>query len=135
MARERSAAERDTDPRVDLAVMRTELALDRTQLAWIRTTFALITAGFALDKLTGALHEARVLAGTNWVASGHAGGIILTVAATLFLVITSVAYVRQARRLARLKGSAPPWIPPALLPSALVILIGAVVTVLLLSWD
>jgi uncharacterized membrane protein YidH (DUF202 family) len=36
-------AERDSDPRVDLAVQRTELAEDRTLLAGIRTTIGLRT--------------------------------------------------------------------------------------------
>lgn len=135
-ARERrGAAERSADPRTDLAVVRTELALDRTQLAWVRTTFALITAGFALDKITEALHQARMIAGTNWVKTSHLSGIFLTVAATVFLVMTSVEYVRQARRLARLKGSPPPWLPPALLLSLLVVLVGVVLSGFLLAYD
>jgi len=135
-ARERrAAAEQSADPRTDLAVMRTELALDRTQLAWVRTTFALITAGFALDKITEALHQARMVAGTNWVKTSHLSGILLTVAATLFLVITSIEYVRQARWLARLKGSTPPWLPPALILSSLVVLVGVILSAFLLAYD
>jgi len=130
-----AAAAQGADPRTELAVVRTELALDRTQLAWVRTTFALITAGFALDKITEALHQARMIAGTNWVKTSHLSGILLTVAATVFLVITSVEYVRQARRLARLKGSPPPWLPPALLLSALVVLVGVVLSGFLLAYD
>ena len=135
-ARERRGApQQSADPRTDLAVVRTELALDRTQLAWIRTTFALITAGFALDKITEALHQARMIAGTNWVKSSHLSGILLTVAATVFLMITSVDYVRQARRLARLKGSPPPWVPPAMLLSVLVVLVGVILSAFLLRYD
>lgn len=131
----RSAAEQDADPRVDLAVQRTELALDRTQLAWVRTAFTLITAGFAIDKGGEALHEARVLAGTNWISSSHFGGIALASAATIFLLIASAAYVRQSRALARLKGVEPSWFPPALLISLLVVLLGAALSILLLSWN
>jgi inner membrane protein YidH len=131
----RATAEQSADPRTELAVVRTELALDRTQLAWVRTTFALITAGFALDKITEALHQARMIAGTNWVRTGHLSGILLTVSATVFLVITSVEYVRQARRLARLKGSPPPWLPPVLLLSSLVVLVGAVLSGFLLAYE
>jgi putative membrane protein len=127
--------QQSADPRSHLAVLRTELALDRTQLAWVRTTFALITAGFALDKIMGALHQARVIAGTNWVKTGHFSGILLTVAGTAFLVITSVEYVRQARWLARLKGSPPPRLPPALLLSVLVILVGVALSAFLLAYD
>jgi putative membrane protein len=135
-ARERRAgAAQSADPRTDLAVVRTELALDRTQLAWVRTTFALITAGFALDKITEALHQARMIAGTNWVKTSHLSGILLTVAATVFLVITSVEYVRQARQLARLKGSPPPWLPPALLLSALVVIVGVILSAFLLAYE
>jgi putative membrane protein len=131
----RAASEQSVDPRTDLAVLRTELALDRTQLAWVRTTFALVTAGFALDKVTAALHQARVVAGANWVATGHLSGILLTVAATVFLVITTVEYVRQARRLARLKNSPPPWLPPALLLSVLVVLVAVILSAFLLAYD
>ncbi|MGQ0633973.1 MAG: DUF202 domain-containing protein [Planctomycetaceae bacterium] len=130
----RSSAEEDVDPRIDLAVQRTELALDRTQLAWVRTAFSLITAGLALDKGAAALHKARVLAGTNWVTGGHVIGIALSAAATLFLLLASIAYFRQARTLARLKGSIVPWVPPALPMSLLVVLLGGVLSILLLTW-
>jgi putative membrane protein len=130
----RSTAEQAADPRVDLAVQRTELALERTQLAWVRTAFTMITAGLALDKVTAALHEARVLAGTNWVAGSHVVGVTLTAAATLFLLIASVAYYRQARALARLKGSETPWLPSALLISLLVIVLGITVSIFMLTW-
>jgi hypothetical protein len=76
-----------------------------------------------------------MVAGTNWVKSGHLSGILLTVAATVFLVFTSIEYVRQARRLARLKGSPPPWLPPALLLSSLVILVGVILSAFLLAYD
>jgi putative membrane protein len=131
----RSSAEQTADPRVDLAVQRTELALDRTQLAWIRTAFTLISAGFAIDKGGAALHEARVLAGTNWVSTSHFSGIFLAAAATAFLLIASVAYLQQSRELARVKGSEPPLFPPALLISLLVVLLGSVVSILLLTWS
>jgi putative membrane protein len=130
-----SASTRERSIGTDLAVVRTELALDRTQLAWVRTTFALITAGFALDKITAALHQARMIAGTNWVKTSHLSGILLTVAATVFLMTTSIEYVRHARRLARLKGSPPPWLPPALLLSLLVIVVGVILSGFLFAYD
>ena len=131
----RASAEQTADPRVDLAVLRTELALDRTQLAWVRTAFTLITAGFAIDKGGAALHEARVLAGTNWVSTSHFSGIFLAAAATTFLLIASVAYLQQSRALARLKGVGPSWFPPALLVSLLVVLLGSALSILLLTWN
>ncbi|MFN0017255.1 MAG: DUF202 domain-containing protein [Pirellulaceae bacterium] len=131
----RSSAEQAADPRVDLAVQRTELALDRTQLAWIRTAFTLISAGFAIDKGGEALHEARVLAGTNWVSTSHFSGIFLAAAATAFLLIASVAYLQQSRDLARLRGATPPWLPPALLISLLVVVLGSALSMLLLVWS
>lgn len=130
----RSSAEQAVDPRVDLAVQRTELALDRTQLAWVRTAFTLITAGLAIDKVAEAMHQARVLAGTNWVAGSHVVGIGLTIAATTFLLMASVMYYRQARILARLKGCEPPWVPPALLISLLVVMLGCILSIFMLSW-
>ncbi len=122
------------DPGVNLAVQRTELALDRTQLAWVRTAFTLITAGLAIDKVAAVLHEARVLAGTNWLNSSHVIGIALTVAATLFLGAASVVYYQQACTLARLKHAEPPLLPLALLVSLLVILLGVIMAIFMLVW-
>jgi putative membrane protein len=119
---------------VDLAVQRTELALDRTQLAWVRTAFTFITAGLAIDKGAEALHEARLLAGTNWVAGSYAVGITLTAASTLFLLVASVLYFQQARALARIKGAEPPWFPLALLISLLVVLLGGTLSIFMLTW-
>ncbi len=130
----RASAEQAADPRVDLAVQRTELALDRTQLAWVRTAFTLITAGMAIDKGGEALHEARVLAGKNWVSTSHFGGISLAAASTVFLLIASVEYLRQSRALARLKGAQPPLFLPALLISLLVVVLGSALSILLLIW-
>ena len=83
---DREQAERDADPRVDLAVKRTELAWDRTLLAWLRTTSALIAAGAAFDKGAQWLHEVRLAAGTAFVRGGHLVGLSLTAAATLLLI-------------------------------------------------
>ncbi len=131
----RASAEEDADPRVDLAVLRTELALDRTQLAWVRTAFTLITAGLAIDKGAEALHEARVLAGKNWVTGSHAVGTTLTAAATVFLIIASVAYYQQARNLAQIKGAKPPLLPPAVLITLLVIFLGITLSFMLITWN
>lgn len=130
----RSSAEHAADPRVDLAVQRTELALDRTQLAWVRTAFTFITAGLAIDKVAQAMHEARVLAGTNWVTGSHVVGSALAIASTLFLLLASVAYYQQARVLARLKGAEPPWMPLAMLISLLVVLLGGMLSIFMLAW-
>ena len=115
-------------------MQRTELALDRTQLAWMLTAFTLITAGLAIDKVAAALHEARGLAGTNWLNGSHVMGIGLTVAATVFLAIASVVYYQQARALARLMGAEPPLLPLALLVSLLVILLGGIGAIFMLAW-
>ena len=130
----RASAEEAVDPRVDLAVQRTELALERTQLAWIRTAFTFITAGIAVDKGTEALHEARILAGKSWVQSGHIVGLVLTFTTTLFLILASISYVKQARALAQLRTNKSGWIPASLPLSLLVILFGIVLFVLLLLW-
>jgi putative membrane protein len=120
---------------VDLAVQRTELALDRTQLAWVRTAFTFITAGLAIDKGTQALHEARLLAHTNWVAGSHAVCVALASASTLFLLISSVLYFQQARALARLKGAEQPRILLTLLISCLVVLLGVTLSIFMLMWQ
>lgn len=131
----RTSAEEEADPRVDLAVLRTELALDRTQLAWVRTAFTCITAGIAIDKGAEALHKARMVAGTNWVTGSHIVGVGLAAASTLFLLIASVVYLQHVRGLARCKGVAPPRMPAALALSLLVVLLGASLSILMLSWE
>ena len=100
----RAAAEQAADPRVDLAVLRTQLALDRTQLAWVRTAFTFITAGLAIDKAAEVLHEARVVAGTNWVTGGLAIGLTLASVSTLFLLISTFLYFQQAQAFALFKA-------------------------------
>ena len=69
---QRKAAEKEADPRVDLAVERTELALERTHLAWIRAMFAIITAGIAIDKGIAFIHEKRVLENAALIKNAHA---------------------------------------------------------------
>lgn len=128
------SVEADIDPRIDLAVIRTELALDRTQLAWVRTAFTFITAGLALDKGAEALHHARVLAGTNWLHSSHAIGVILIAVSSLSLMISAGSYYRQSRIVGRLKSVPPTRLPMALLLSLFVALLGAILAVLLLTW-
>src|SRR5664279_6465969 len=67
----RKEAERDMDPRVDLAVERTELALERTQLAWVRTLLSMIGGGFVIDKAMEAVHQVRLESGKAWLNNGH----------------------------------------------------------------
>ena len=122
------------DPRVDLAYLRTEWALERTQLSWVRTSFAVITAGLALDKGTEALHEARLLKGINWVEGGHAGGILLTAFASVFLMIATVQYQQRLRQLALGQSQRPSFFSPAMIVSCLVFLLGLIVSMLLLLW-
>lgn len=121
------------DPGAALAILRTELALDRTQLAWVRTAFTFITAGFALDKVTEVIHQTRVLEGKNWVENSHVTGMILVGAATLFLLLCSVAYIRQIRRLAQLKSPPVTHFPTTLAPTALVVILGVALFVLILT--
>ncbi|MDB5343993.1 MAG: hypothetical protein JWP89_2370 [Schlesneria sp.] len=129
----RILAEQEIDPRLDLAVASTQLALDRTQLSWVRTAFTFMSAGLALDKGAEAMHRASVLAGTNWVRTSHAIAVVLTAAATVSLMISTYAYCREARRLARLKNTIV-WLPPVLFLSLLVICLGGTLSILLLIW-
>lgn len=126
------AAHHDSDPRVDLAVQRTQLACDRTLLAWIRTSFALITAGVAFDKGAQWLHEARIAAGTEWVRTGHLVGLTMTGVSVLLLVLVTWDYLLAIRALARVSHSKPPRVTPALVASAVVIVLGCAGFVLLM---
>lgn len=123
------------DPRSGLAVLRTELALDRTQLAWVRTAFTFITAGFAIDKATTAMHEARMLAGTAWVKNSHFIGLTLISCSTLFLVLATMTYVRQARQLAQFKVAPTPHFRAAHAVTCLVLVLGTALCILLLTTD
>jgi putative membrane protein len=129
----REQAEREADPRVDLAVKRTELAWDRTLLSWLRTTSALMAAGVAFDKGAQWLHEARLAAGTAIVRNGHLVGLSLTAAATLLLVFVCWQYWRDRSELAAIRGSRSARVAPALIACALLILLGVAVFLLLIS--
>ena len=129
----RENAEQSADPRVDLAVLRSELAWDRTLLAWVRTVIGLIGAGVGFDKLAQYLHQARLEAGTAIVRNGHLVGLTLTGVSTVMLMIACLQYWQSRRELARIKGSRPPRIPPAMLSAILVIVLGCAVFVVLLG--
>lgn len=124
--------EPEVDVRLDLAVVRTELAWDRTLLAWIRTSLTLMGAGVVLDKGTQLLHQAKVLAGVAEVQNGHLLGLSLTGVSTSLLLIVCWQYLRSVRALPKIQGSERPRFPTALLASALVVLLGGSVFVVLL---
>ena len=128
----RKEAEADTDPRVDLAVERTELALERTQLAWIRTTLTFIGSGIALDKGMEAIHRSRLESGNALVQNAHAIGITLSMGGTILLLITTLYYIKRIRQLLKIKGVRPSSFPPGVLASFLIIILGAIVSMLLL---
>jgi len=128
----RKDAEADTDPRVDLAVERTELALERTQLAWIRTTLTFIASGIALDKGMEAIRANRLESGSAFVQNAHAIGISLSMGGTILLLIITLYYIKRVRRLALMKGAKPVLIPPGVISSSLIILLGAIISYLLL---
>ena len=128
----RKEAEKDSDPRVDLAVERTELAWERTQLAWIRTTLTFIASGIGLDKGIEAIHKDRLESGNAFVQNAHAIGVSLSTVGTLLLLITMVVYIKRTRRLAVIKGAKPILIPPGAISSMLIILLGTIISFLLL---
>ena len=129
---ERKDAEKEADPRVDLAVERTELALERTQLAWIRTVLGLIAGGIGLDKGIEAIHKNRVDSGSAFVENAHAIGISLSLTGTLLMVFTTWYYIRRTHGLAGIKGVKPISFPPGALASVIIILLGAMISFLLL---
>jgi putative membrane protein len=128
-------AERDADPRIDLAVERTLLALERTQLAWVRTIMGMITAGIALDKGFAALHQARLLSGVAWEKNGHLGGLLLTVGGTVLMILNTVLYIRRMRALNLIRGVKSILSPPGVLISFFICLIGVLaIYFLTFSW-
>jgi len=128
----RKEAEAATDPRVDLAVERTELAWERTQLAWVRTTLTFIGSGIALDRGMEAIHKNRLESGNALVQNAHAIGITLSFVGTFLLLISTIYFIKRARKLAIMKGAKPVLIPAGAISSILIILLGAVISVLLL---
>ena len=129
----RQAAERDTDPRVDLAVQRTELAEDRTLLAWIRTTIGLMGAGVAFDKGAQFLHQERLAAGFAFVKTSHFAGLSLTAVSTLLLLLVLLQYRKSMERLSHIKGGVSPGFQPSAFAAMLVILLGIAVFALLIA--
>lgn len=121
----RAEAEREADPRIDLAVERTLLALERTQLAWVRTIMGMITAGIALDKGFAALHQARLLSGVAWEKNGHFAGLLLTIAGTFLMMLTTVLYILRMRNLNLMRYEKSKIPPPGVLISFFICLIGA----------
>ena len=118
----------------DLAVLNTRLALDRTQLAWVRTGFTFITAGIAIDKVTEALHAARLLTHHAWVKGSHVTGLVLVSGSTIILLLAAAGYVRATRALPLSPVGA--WLPfntAVLGVTGLVVLTGAGLTYLALT--
>jgi putative membrane protein len=131
----REESERSADPRIDLAVERTRLAMERTQLAWVRTVVGLITAGVAIDKGFEALHEARMVAGTAWVSSGHFAGRPLTIVGTVLMTIVTGLYVVRMGALDRMRGRRSRVPEPGTLLSVFICLLGALAIYFLsLEW-
>ena len=123
------------DLATELAVLRTRLTLENTQLGWIRTGFTFITAGIAIDKVTEALHAARVIAGHAWVKGSHNVGLLLVIGSTLVLLIATIAYVRAAVGLPALPDGRLPFNPAVLGMSGLLILTGVVLSLLILTTE
>ncbi len=123
----RVEAEREGDPRIDLAVERTRLAWERTQLAWIRTVFGLIVAGIALDRGFVALHQARLDTNEAWVKNGHLAGLIMTISGTLLMVIATTYYTRRMVELNRLMNKSRVILDPGLILSLIITVVGILV--------
>jgi uncharacterized membrane protein YidH (DUF202 family) len=114
----------DFDPRIDLAIQRTIFSLVSTQLAWVRTILTIITAGLAIDRGFAALHESRLVSGEAWVKNGHFGGLILSVTGTLLMVIVTILYIVEKRKLYEIKGLKRKGFDAALSLSIFIVIIG-----------
>jgi putative membrane protein len=123
----RMDAERDADPRIDLAVERTMLALERTQLAWVRTIIGLIAAGIAIDRGFEALHAARLVTGNAWAKNGHLAGLVMAVSGTLLILISSVYYIRRMNELGRMLGRQRKLLDPGMILSLFITGVGFLV--------
>ena len=122
--------EKESDPRVDLAVERTELALERTQLAWIRTVIGFLASGLALDEGVEAMHKARLETGDAFFKSAHVVGISLSVTGTLLMLIVTGFYIHRSRSLAVMKGTKPLRVAPGTFASLLIVLLGIGISLL-----
>jgi putative membrane protein len=131
----RVEAERDADPRIDLAVERTLLAIERTQLAWVRTVMGIITAGIAIDKGVAALHQARLLSGVAWEKNGHFAGLLLTIGGTLLMTLATIIFILRIRELNRIRDLKSKYPPPGVLISVFICFVGALaIYFLTFSW-
>lgn len=126
-------AEKDTDPRVNLAVERTELALERTQLAWIRTTFTLMTAGLAIDKGAAYIHEQRIAVNKAFMNNAHGIGIFLTSLGTVLLLVETIQFTRRNKQLAAMKKANTSFFSTSWVLSVMVMLLGFIM-VYLMMW-
>jgi len=131
----RAEAERDADPRIDLAVERTLLAIERTQLAWVRTVIGMITAGIAIDRGTAALHQARLLSGVAWEKNGHFAGLLLTIGGTLLLALVTIIFILRIRELNHIRSLKSIFPSPGVLISVFICFVGALaIYSLTFSW-
>jgi uncharacterized membrane protein YidH (DUF202 family) len=120
-------AEQVDDPRIEIAVERTQLAYERTQLAWIRTVLALITAGIAIDKGTEALHEALIAMGEALVKDGHISGMLLTISATVMMVVATGNSFRRMKELEQMRGIRKKLPNPVFILSCIICFFGVIV--------
>lgn len=127
----RRRAERDVDPRVDLAIERTMLALERTQLAWIRTALGLLAAAVAMDKGIEVLHGARIAEGTALVRHAHVAGLTMIAVTLMLFAGATITYRRHGARLAKLSGTSQLEINWIFWQSLFLILLGAVIFAML----
>jgi uncharacterized membrane protein YidH (DUF202 family) len=128
----RKEAEKDSDPRIDLAVERTELAWERTQMGWIRTTLSMLAGGIGLDKGLESLRKSLIESGDALIANSHIIGIILSITGTLMILINTWIYIRRSHSLSRMKGGKPVKVPAAAIASILIIILGTGISLLLL---
>jgi putative membrane protein len=83
----------------ELAVERTRLSHDRTLMANVRTSTALISFGFTIYKFFAEMEERGQLKVVNHPLGARNFSLLMMTIGVVFVVLASLAYVQQMKRM------------------------------------
>jgi inner membrane protein YidH len=83
----------------ELAVERTRLSHDRTLMANVRTSTALISFGFTIYKFFAEMEERGELKVVNHPLGARNFALVMMMIGVVFVVLASLAYVQQMKRM------------------------------------